>query len=232
LISAIVVTVCVLTAVMAWLFAYYLPRQRHKREFEQYVAQTRAEKLATYAQENASLSSGEIDVVFLGDSLTDFYDVSYYYPQYRVLNRGIAGDTTTGLLGRLDTSVYAVQPKVAVMLIGVNNINTMMDDYEQLLIGFAQNLPNTHIVLLSLTCMTQQWAEAVGNDNAASKNVLIRQLADKYGYTFVDIYTPLLDPNTGELALDYTVDGGHLSDKGYRVLTDTVTPVLRSILGY
>ncbi|MBR2322966.1 MAG: lipolytic protein G-D-S-L family, partial [Clostridia bacterium] len=54
-------------------------------------------KIATYIDENEKYDDYEVDVAFLGDSLTDGYDLEKYYPQYLVLNRGIGGETTFGL---------------------------------------------------------------------------------------------------------------------------------------
>ena len=74
-----------------------------------------------------------IDVVFLGDSLTEGYDVKSYYPEYNVLNRGIGGDTTFGVEKRLQVSAYDVHPKVATLLIGANNFDSMFENYENIL---------------------------------------------------------------------------------------------------
>lgn len=66
-----------------------------------------------------------MDVAFIGYSLTDRYDLEEYYPQYVTANRGINGDTTFDIEKRLQISLYNLKPKVAVMLIGVNNPDTM-----------------------------------------------------------------------------------------------------------
>ncbi len=182
-------------------------------------------KLAMYEKENKKYARKIVDAVFLGDSLTDYYDVKSYYPEYTVLNRGIAGDTTIWLEQRLDVSLYGVKTKVAIMLIGVNNIETMMDNYEQILISFKTNVPKTKIILLSLTSMSGLWGKK--NQLAADNNVKIKSLAQKYGFEFVDLYTALLNTETGEIYDEYTVDGGHLSAEGYEVVTSCIKPVLQ-----
>ena len=96
-------------------------------DLEKQIAAYRAQKFATYEEENARYEDFEVDVAFLGDSLTDGYDVATYYPQYLVSNRGIGGETTVGLKERIKLSLYDLSPKVAVMLIGANNIDTMLD---------------------------------------------------------------------------------------------------------
>ena len=88
-------------------------------------------KVKQFEEENKTL--GGVDIAFIGDSITDGYDVASYYPSYTVINRGIGGDTTVGLEARLDVSLFAVQPRAVVMLIGANNMGEMFDNYESIL---------------------------------------------------------------------------------------------------
>ena len=54
-------------------------------------------KVESFTEENKSIIPGETEVVFIGDSLTDGYDLSIYYPDLITLNRGIGGYTTIGI---------------------------------------------------------------------------------------------------------------------------------------
>ena len=197
-------------------------------EWAEMMAAYRAGKIEGYKEENKLYSPYEVDVVFLGDSLTDGYDVQKYYPDCLCLNRGIGGETTIGLEERLGVSVYDVKPKVAVMLIGINNVDTMFTNYENILKGFEENLGSTEIILLSLTSMSGEWGKR--NHIAAYSNVRIKMLAQKYGYRFVDLYSPLMNPETGEIYGEYTTDGGHLTAAGYEVLTREITPMVKAAL--
>lgn len=210
-------------------FAVIRPEQQKRQAHQEAVAQYREVKRQQYIRENEQYADYEVDVAFLGDSLTDGYDVQRFYPQYRVSNRGIGGDTTFDLEGRLQVSVYDLKPKVAVMLIGANNPSTMFENYENILIGLKENLPDTKILLLSLTNMGQDWGK--NNHLAAYNNVKIQKLAEKYGFAFVDLYSPLMNLETGEIYPEYTIDGGHLTEKGYEVLTAQITPALEALLG-
>ena len=105
----------------------------------------------------------------------------------------------------------------------------MFGNYENILIGLRDNLPNTKIVLLSLTAMGgEHWGRK--NQLAAYNNVKIKKLASEYGYTFVDLYTPLFNPRTGEVYDGLTVDGGHFTHEGYVVVTAQIKPVLENLL--
>ena len=213
---------------LAYLFTVVLPQKQEREQLLKAVQEYYDAKLVTYENENKRYDDYEVDVAFLGDSLTDGYDLAKYYPQYLTLNRGIGGETTFGLEKRLKISVYDLKPKVTVMLIGANNFDTMFDNYENILKGFNKNIPDTKVVLLSLTSMGGEWGK--NNQKAAYNNVKIKLLAEKYGYEFVDLYSPLLNLDTGEIYAEYTTDGGHLTSAGYEVLTNAITPTLQRLL--
>lgn len=228
------VGVCVVCAVLVigtvLYFAVALPKQKEQEKLAQMVQQYRDAKMEQYRRENESFADYEVEVAFLGDSMTDGYDLAKYYPQYVTANRGIGGDTTFTLEERLQVSVYDLKPQVLVMLIGANNVDTMLNNYESILVGLQENLPDTKVVLLSLTAMGgEYWGSK--NQLAAYNNVSIKLLAEKYGFTFVDLYSPLYDVSIGEVYAGYTSDGGHLTHEGYTVVTAQITPVLKELLG-
>ena len=156
-----------------------IPEKKEEALLKEQILQYYESKYQQYRLENDKYADYEVDVAFLGDSLTDGYDLSKYYPQFTTANRGIGGETTFGLESRMELSVYELKPKVVVMLIGGNNLNTMFDNYENLLKGLQENLPDTNVILLSLSVMGQDWAHK--NQLAAYNNVKIKALAEKYG---------------------------------------------------
>ena len=224
IIISVVVLSLIVIAGLIWFFAFYLPSKDNK-QYEQYYQY----KLKMYEEENALYDDYEVDVVFLGDSLTDGYNLNKYYPDYLVSNRGISGDTTFGLEGRLKVSAYDLKPKVIVMLIGVNNIKSMFDNYENILIGLKENLPDTKVALVSLTPMSGWLAH--NNDLACINNAKIEILASKYGYEYINLFNHMFDMNTNKLYEEYTNDGLHFVEKGYEVITSVVTPVIDALLG-
>ncbi|MBE6656341.1 MAG: hypothetical protein E7609_05705 [Ruminococcaceae bacterium] len=228
-IIAAVTFVVLLSMGLTYFFAVIFPQKREEEQFLKAVQKYYDEKIALYEAENEKYEDYEVDVAFLGDSLTDGYDLEKYYPQYLALNRGIGGDTTFGLEKRLKVSVYDLKPKVAVILIGANNFDNMFDNYENILKGLKENIPETKIMLLSLTSMSREWGK--NNQKAAYNNVKIKLFAEKYGYEFVDLYAPLFNIETGEICEEYTTDGGHLTAAGYDVFTNAVTPALKKLLG-
>ena len=229
LVAAAVVAIA-LVATAVWYFGFALPQKKQQAEWNQAVQAYRTAKMEQYRQENETYGDYEVEVAFIGDSLTDGYDLQKYYPQYLTANRGIGGDTTFDLQGRLQESVYDLKPQVVVMLIGANNFGTMLENYEQILQGLQENLPESKVVILSLTAMGgEHWGR--NNQIAAYNNVSIKLLAEKYGYTFVDLFSPLYNVATGEVYDGFTSDGGHLTHEGYTVVTAQITPVLQQLLG-
>ena len=229
-IIALSVAALAVVLVAGWFFGFYLPQKKAQEDFARDVAAYRSAKMDQYVRENEQYEDYAVEVAFIGDSLTDGYDLAKYYPQYVTANRGIGGDTTFDLEARLQTSVYDLKPQVVVMLIGANNMDTMFENYESILQGLQENLPETKVVLLSLTAMGGElWGRK--NQLAAYNNVTIKLLAQKYGYTFVDLYSPLYDVTIREVYAGYTVDGGHFTHEGYVVLTEQITPVLQKLLG-
>ena len=219
----------VLLALAIVYFAIVLPKEREEEELKAAVRAYYDAKLEQYERENVEYEDFEVDVAFIGDSLTDGYDLAQYYPQYVTANRGIGGDTTFGVEERLQVSLFDLKPKVVVMLIGANNMDTMLQNYESILQSLKENLPESKIVLCSLTAMGgEHWGRK--NQLAAYNNVSIKLLAQKYGYTYVDLYSALYDVSIGEVYEGYTVDGGHFTHEGYTVVTAQITPVLEKLL--
>ncbi len=217
------------TAGAVYYFAVKLPEIKEKEQQMKEYKEFYAQKLEEYALENSRYKDLEVDVAFIGDSLTAGYDVEKHYPEYLVTNRAIGGETTYGLKERLAVSVLELKPKVCVMLIGGNNPDTMFEDYEELIITMQEQMPETKIVLVSHAPTSgEHWGKR--NEQFAYNNVKIKLLAEKYGCEFVDIYSPMLDLETGKMNEKYTIDGAHFTSAGYDVYTAQLKPVIDRLL--
>ncbi len=227
LLIALILISAIATAV--YYFAVKLPEIKEKEKRMQEYRESYADMLEKYEEENKQYEDLEVDVAFIGDSLTAGYDVASYYPEYLVINRAIGGETTYGLRDRLDVSVTDLKPKVCVMLIGGNNPDTMFEDYEDIIITLKEQMPETKIVLISHAPTSgENWGAR--NEKFAYNNVKIKLLAEKHGCEFVDIYSPMLDLETGMMDDKYTVDGAHFTAEGYDVYTEQLKPVIDKLL--
>ena len=189
-------------------------------------------KVAQFESENPNLQN--VDVAFIGDSLTEGYDLNKYYADKVVVNRGIGGDRTSGVIDRLKVSLYDINPKVIVLLIGGNNIlaghqtQDIVDDIETILSNIKQNLPQSEVVIQSLYPMGLVFN--VNNSTVKQLNVSIKTLAENFSCTYVDMFTPLVDSNTGDYKSEYTSDGLHLTESGYNKVTETLLPIIENLL--
>ena len=165
------------------------------------------------------------DIDFVGDSITEGYDVKKFYPDYKVANRGISGDTTDMLLTRMEVSAFNLEPKIISLMIGTNNLDTCLNNYDAILQGFYEHLPHTKVVVVGILPRRGEDLCKKIEDN----NIEIAKLTEKYTYTYVDV-------NALFMSEDYKVneslfkDGLHPNKKGYQLLTDNLKPVFVSLL--
>ncbi len=179
-------------------------------------------KVIEFASENNYLS--DVDIAFIGDSITDGYEqFGTAYSQYKVAWRGIGGDTTTGVYNRLDVSLYAVNPKVIVLLIGVNNLESMFTDYEKIITDIRTKLPDAKLIVQSLHPTSKDFADR--NPDIIDANVRVKEICERNGCTYVDMYTQLVNAD-GVYSEAYTDDGLHPNEEGYKKITEILLPVI------
>lgn len=191
-----------------------------------------------------TLKNQRCDILFLGDSITDFWDRAgknvwneVWAPLY-TCNFGISGDTTSELIWRIDDSGLPTlsDPKVCVIMIGTNNTgrSNMQQPPEQTALGIltvAQRLllryPHTQVFILAIfpRGATSQDARRIHNDkiNAILAQVKLPRVS------YVDINRNFLDAQ-GNLSKDLFPDLLHPSEKGYRIWADSLLPVLKPFL--
>lgn len=194
-------------------------------------------KVASYEVQNTNLSKGQI--IFIGDSITDLYPLDSYYSDldYATYNRGIGGDTTSGLKARLDVSVFDLEPQVIIMLIGINDINggksvnNIISTYREIVEEINDKLPETKLYCISVLPMNKD-IESYSTVNAEQNNKkvvelnsLIKQLTNEFNATYLDLYSFVLDEN-GYLIKEYSDDGIHLNASGFIVWTNLLKPYL------
>jgi lysophospholipase L1-like esterase len=204
----------------------------------------------------AEMRSRPIDLVWYGDSITENWERDgppayfgfapawqHYYGDRRALNLGFKGDSTAHLLWRLrNGQAEGISPRVAVVLIGANNLGLAHWDAEQTLAGIAavldeirSRLPRTHVLLLPvLPSIRSAWA-------TKQTGRIDHGLAQRYGstedVTYVDatgpflrdgkadpsqFYDPLLDPPEPAL---------HPTAEAQARLAAVIEPTLARLMG-
>lgn len=97
-----------------------LPGEGALRRYDGYVKTWKARRTAWSKQ----VEQDQKAVVFLGDSITQGWGNNFrgHFAGMKLANRGIGGDTTRGMLIRLDEDVLSLNPSAVVMLMGTNDI--------------------------------------------------------------------------------------------------------------
>ncbi|MGV3719741.1 MAG: GDSL-type esterase/lipase family protein [Actinomycetota bacterium] len=178
------------------------------------------------------------NVVLVGDSITEGFEVSKYFPGRRVLNRGIGGDVIgnalppddpRGVLKRLDASVFDCAATDVFLMIGINDLNTGRDPasmevgYRTLLEKIKRHSPTLRVHVQSL--LPTRGAHAARNAPVREFNTRLAKVTAEYGYDFLNLH-PLFTDAQGELKAELTADGLHLNEAAYRVWRAEIIRVL------
>jgi hypothetical protein len=203
---------------------YELPPYSWARDLKASIAAQPRPPLYLARMSLFASSTGEADIVMLGDSITQFGEWAELFPHARIMNRGIEGDTTEGILDRLD-EVIARKPKLVLLMIGINDLLLGVDP--DVIAGKVHSIVarldaiGTRVVLQS-TLPVQDNVRV--NSRVQALNLLLRSLP---GVAFVDL-RPMLAPS-GALLADYTVDGIHLKGSAYLIWRDIIGPIIGGI---
>lgn len=177
------------------------------------------ERNRSFISELDSIPPGQ--VVFLGNSITEGFDLRRFFPQSDPVNRGISGDHIDGLLERIESSVIRLKPSRLYVMIGINDIGAgdsdslIMNNYRRLLSVLHDSLADSIVYFNSILPTTTAWSNCPV-DKIVRLNKQLRSLVRMNGFNWIDLY-PLFDDGTGHLRAELTRDGLHLNEAGYRI---------------
>jgi lysophospholipase L1-like esterase len=188
---------------------------------------------------------GDIDVLFMGDSITDWWDnerepyagkpvFDRYFGNWKVANFGIAGDTTQGVLYRLQNGEgEGFSPKVVMLLIGVNNTRSntppeIAEGVGAVVLQLQQNFPDAKILLLGI--FPYQQAGSQMRRDIDWINERIAKLHDGNKVHYLDIGHVFLDEN-GNIPTDIMADALHPTTRGYELWAEAVIGPLTQLMG-
>lgn len=193
-------------------------------------------KCNAYSVQNFNASKGQI--IFIGDSITDLYPLDDYYADLDLAtyNRGIGGDTTSGVLDRLKVSLFDLAPTRVVLLIGTNDINggvskeQIFENYRKIIKQIRENLPDTELYCVSVIPQNKD-LEAYSSIKVDTTTPVILEMneqikeiiKDDSKITYVDLFSRVADENN-MLIKEYSDDGIHLNKNGFEVWTSLIKP--------
>jgi len=202
-------------------------------------------QLARYRDADAALgtpAAGESRVVFLGDSITDYWKLPTYFPGKPYINRGIDGQSTPEMLVRFRQDVIDVHPKVLVVLAGTNDIagvtgRTRNEDIEANYASMAELARAHHIRVVFASVLpvhnyTHEAEESFAlrpRERILGLNKWLKEYCDKNGLVYLDYFSAVVDER-GMLKRELADDGLHPTDAGYRIMAGLAEKAIREAL--
>jgi lysophospholipase L1-like esterase len=183
---------------------------------------------------------GDVDVLFLGDSITQGWEGAgkemwkTHFAPLKAANFGIGGDQTGHVLWRLTEGkeLEGINPKVAVIMIGTNNGAHKADEVaggiEAIVAELQKQRPECKILLLGIFPRSAKATEPV-RAKLKEVNTRIAKLDDGKKVFFKDIGDKFLD-SEGTLSKEIMPDLLHLSPKGYTIWAEAIKPDVEKLL--
>jgi lysophospholipase L1-like esterase len=189
--------------------------------------------------EDIKKMNGDINLVFVGDSITDGWRGggkavwAKHYAQYKALNLGISGDRTQHVLWRLKNGeLDGYKAKLFVIMIGTNNggdsAPNVAAGIEAIIKEIIAKQPQAKILLLDIFPRGEKPNPARQKNEEVNK--LIAKFEDKKTLFYLDIGDKFLDKDK-VLAKDIMPDALHPNAKGYQIWADAIDAAVKTLLG-
>jgi len=181
------------------------------------------------------LPNTENEIIFLGDSITDGCNWAELLQKPCIKNRGISGDVTDGVLGRLG-EITESKPQKIFLMIGINDlasgrsVDYILNNIKRIYKAIKGESSETELFIQSVLPVNPDFTLFPDHVNRSREIVEVNQGLQKicahYELQYIDIYSHLTDKED-KLSLDYTNDGLHLTGAGYIVWRDLLKKYLK-----
>jgi lysophospholipase L1-like esterase len=175
-------------------------------------------------------AADEKRVVFIGDSITDRWNLARSFPGQPYVNRGIGSQVTPQLVLRFHQDVIALQPAVVVILAGVNDVQGFLQQETALQIEAnfeaMAEMARAHgiRVVIGSILPVNNYTEAARNvvaerhpEELRAINRWLREYCRQTGCIYADYYAAMID-SRGLMRKDLTADGIHPNAEGYALM--------------
>ncbi|MGN1340426.1 MAG: GDSL-type esterase/lipase family protein [Oscillospiraceae bacterium] len=206
------------------------------------IVWTKEYKIARYCEMNRTAQMGA--VLFAGSSLMEMFPVEKFAAEdglsVTVYNRGVGGFVTDELIQNIDVCILQLKPAKLFINIGTNDLSDasrsmkyVMDNYAQILQTVRNSLPDTKIYLMAYYPVNYAAAapemkdclKIRSNEKINLANQEVKKLAERFGAKYIDVNDPLKDKN-GDLRAEFTIEGMHINEDGYRAVYPMVKPFI------
>ena len=174
--------------------------------------------------------------ILFGDSITQFwqnYDAAFF-ETFNLLNKGISGQTTTQMRVRFENDVLNLQPKMLIILAGINDIAEnngpilLEEIMQNIILMIKKATDNTIEVILCTVLPTNYFywnPKILPAKNVIELNKMIRDYANSNDKKLADYYSQMVDTSNG-LQKQFSTDGVHPNLIGYLKMRSILEPYL------
>ncbi|MEZ8013462.1 MULTISPECIES: SGNH/GDSL hydrolase family protein [Vibrio] len=193
--------------------------------------QQRGHSMSRYimTSDNHRHFSPNADLVMFGDSITEWAPWADIFRDVSMVNRGLAGDTTTGMLRRIDTTLN-VKPKLVCFMAGINDL-AQGNDVEHIYRNYIDMLEvwqeNDIRILVQSTLYVGSKLQGL-NPSVELLNSKISEYCSQQDIAFLDVNS-VLSPNK-LLSNEYSCDDLHLNAKAYQAWAEVLQPTIAELL--
>lgn len=162
-------------------------------------------------------------IVFLGNSITQVGKWQELIPNKKVINKGISGDITTGVLARIESCLSAKPAKIFVM-IGINDlkigkaIDSITANQIRIIEKIKRLSPRTKIYMQSTLPVNEGMLASIykrlNNADITKMNTALKLACKQKKVTYLDLHPIMIDENT-QLKSSLSTDGLHLKPEAY-----------------
>ena len=170
------------------------------------------------------------EIVFVGSSTIQRWDTARYFPDLKIINRGISGSELVDALRYVDRIVLPYQPRLIVVYAGDNDISggwiseQVAVTFERFTRAVHAKLPQTRILYIAIKPSILRWTQI---DRMRSTNAIIRAYCERDDrLAFIDFDTLMLGFDERPRRELFVEDGLHLSPQGYQLWTNAIRPLL------
>ena len=166
------------------------------------------------------------DIVFLGNSLIENGKWGEYFPEQKIVNRGINGDEALGIYDRL-YQILPAKPKKIFLQTGANDVShdltvdEIVERIEMVVDKIREESPETKLYLqgsLPINESFKRYQKLTGKTNVFPQlNKRLEQLAESRDIVFINLFPLFTQPNSNILRKELTNDGLHLNKQGYEI---------------
>ena len=196
-------------------------------------------KFGTYYDQRKSLFEVLPDkpkeIIFLGNSITDGCEWMELLNNKHVVNRGISGDVTAGVLNRLD-EITSSKPAKVFLLIGINDLargipeDSVFTNICKIASIIRLQSPHTKVYIQSILPVNDiynPFNDHIGKTREIMKiNKSLQSWCQQYGFVFIDLFYQFKNPFDNCMNPEYTNDGLHLLGKGYQLWAEIIRAYL------